>query len=148
MNNPHPLFRSWLRPWFVTIANVVDSLNDIFFLLGEYHLLFSCMDCHTCPSIFQWNCLTYFCVTVTQCSFNEYKPPYCFLLFNTLPLFCLDCRTFLPLFLCETVPPFFVWMSHKYPAYLLPYICVNVTHARLHFLCVNVTRISLCLHYF
>ena len=27
--------------------NVVDSLNHIFFLLGECHPLFPCVDCHT-----------------------------------------------------------------------------------------------------
>ena len=59
---------------------------------------FQCVDCHTCPSIFQWNCPTEFCVTVTRCSFINYKPPYCFLFFHTLPLFCVDCHTFLPLF--------------------------------------------------
>ena len=43
---------------FVTIANVVDSVYHVFFLLSECHLLFTCMDCHTCPSIFKWNCPT------------------------------------------------------------------------------------------
>ena len=43
---------------FVTIVNVIDSMNSIFFLLGECHPLFLCVDCHTCPSIFQWNCPT------------------------------------------------------------------------------------------
>ena len=47
------------------------------------------------------------------------------------------------LFLSGTVPLFFVWMWHKCPACPLFYLCVNVTHTRLHFLCVNVTRISL-----
>ena len=43
---------------FVTITNDVDSLNHIFFLMGECHPVFPCVDCHTCPSIFQWNCPT------------------------------------------------------------------------------------------
>ena len=88
---------------------------------------FQCVDCHTCPSIFQWNCPTEFCVTVTRCSFINYKPPYCFLFFHTLPLFCVDWHTFLPLFwvelshssLCEchtnalrVLSLIFVWMSH------------------------------------
>ena len=46
-------------------------------------------------------------------------------------------------FLSGTVPLFFVWMSHNSPVCPLSYLCVNVTHARLHFLCVNVTQISL-----
>ena len=37
-------------------------------------------------------------VPVAQCSFINHKPPYCFLLFHTLTLFCVDCHTFLPLF--------------------------------------------------
>ena len=108
---------------------------------------FQCVDCHTCPSIFQWNCPTEFCVTVTQCSFINYKPPYCFLLFYTLPSFCVDYHTFFPLFLNGAVPfslrkchtntlcvlslifvwmshmrisIFFVWMSHRSP-------CVSIT---------------------
>ena len=88
---------------------------------------FQCVDCHTCPSIFQWNCPTEFCVTVTRCSFINYKPPYCFLFFHTLPLFCVDWHTFLPLFLIGTVPLFFVWMSHIY-------LCVSITFKlTLHF---------------
>ena len=42
------------------------------FLLSESHTHFSCVDCHIYPSIFQWNCLTKFCVTVAQGSFINY----------------------------------------------------------------------------
>ena len=63
---------------------------------------FQCVDCHTCLSTFQWNCPTWFCVTVTQCSFINYKPHYYFLFFHTLPLFCVDYHTFLPLFWVKT----------------------------------------------
>ena len=115
---------------------------------------FQCVDCHTCPSIFQWNCPTEFCVTVTQCSFINYKPPYCFLSFHTLPLFCVDCHTLLLLFWVELshsslserhtnalcvlslifvwmsrmrVSIFFVWMSNEYP-------CVSIIFKwTLHF---------------
>ena len=41
-------------------------------------------------------------------------------------------------FLSGTVPLFFVWMSHKCLACSLPYLCVNVTQAHLHFLRGNV----------
>ena len=41
----------------------------------------------------------------------NYKPPYCFLFFHTLPLFCVDCHAFLPLF----------WVE------LSTLLCVNVT---------------------
>ena len=108
---------------------------------------FQCVDCHTCPSIFQWNCPTEFCVTVTQCSFINYKPSYCFLFFHSLPLFLRGLPHLFSSFLSGTVPLFFVWMSHKCSACPLPYLCVNVTHACLHFFvwmsheypCVSIT---------
>ena len=130
---------------FVTVANVVDSFNHIFFLLGECHTLFPCVDCHTYPSIFQWNCNT------ALPFFWNCRPP-CFLLFHTLPLCYMDCHTFLllsewncPTYLCMNVTQipcvslwslcecytcvsvFFVWMSYKYP-------CVSISSKwALHF---------------
>ena len=62
-------------------------------------------------------------MTVTQCSFINYKPPYCFLFFHTLPLFCVDCHTFLPLF----------WVKRP------TLFCVNVTQMP----CVS-SPLSLC----
>ena len=96
------LFQLYL---FVTIANVVGTLNHIFFLLGERHPLFPCVDCFTCPSIFQWHCPLNFV-------WLPHNALFCFLLFHTLLLFFVDCQTFLPLFLSGTVPLIFVWMSH------------------------------------
>ena len=124
---------------FVTIANVADSLNYIPFFWVNVTPFSMC----GLP-----------CVTFTQCSFINYKPSYCFLSFHTLPLYCMDCHTFLPLFwvelshssLCEChtnalcvlslitvwmshlrVSIFFVWMSHEYP-------CVSITFKwTLHF---------------
>ena len=42
--------------WLSQISQ--KALNHIFFLLGECHALFPCVDCHTCSSISQWNCPT------------------------------------------------------------------------------------------
>ena len=85
---------------------------------------FQCVDCDTYPSIFQWNCPTEFCATVTRCSLINYKPPYCFLFFHTLPLF-----------LCG-LPHLFCFFS-KWSCPTL--VCVNVTQM----LCVS-SPVSLC----
>ena len=120
---------------------------------------FQCVDCHTCPSIFQWNCPTEFCVTVTRCSFINYKPPCCFLFFHTLPLFCADCHTSLPLFwvelshssLCEchtnalcVLSLIFVWISHMHVSIFFvwmsqEYLCVSIIFTwTLHFVSFQV----------
>ena len=111
-------------------------LSEPYFLSsGWMWPFFPCAECHTCPSIFQCNCPTQFCVAATQCSFINYKPPYCLLFFIHYSYFAWTATPFC-LFLKGTVPFFFVRMSHKYPVCPLPYLCVNVT------------QISLCLHYF
>ena len=108
---------------------------------------FQCVDCHTCPSIFQWNCPTEFCVTVTRCSFINYKPPYCFLFFHTLPLFLCALPHLFASFLSGTVPLFFVWMSHKCHVCSLPYfVWISPMRVSIFFVwmsheypCVSVT---------
>ena len=113
------LFQLYL---FVTIANVVGTLNHIFFLLGERHPLFPCVDCFTCPSIFQWHCPLNFV-------WLPHNALFCFLLFHTLPLFFVDlfasfsewnCPTYLCVNVTHARLHFFVWMSHEYP-------CVSIT---------------------
>ena len=139
---------------YLWLSQKLQTLWTIFLSSGWMSPPFPCVDCHTCPPISQWNCPTWLCVTFTQCSFINYKPSYCFLSFHTLPLYCMDCHTFLPLFwvelshssLCEChtnvlcvlslitvwmshlrVSIFFVWMSHEYP-------CVSITFKwTLHF---------------
>ena len=71
-------------------------------------------------------------MTVTKCSFFNYKPPSCFLSFHTLLLFCVDCHTFSPLLLSGTVSLFFVWMSHMRLSIFIVwmshnYPCVSIT---------------------
>ena len=110
---------------FVSIVNVIDSLNSIFFLLGECHPLFLFVDCHTCPSIFQYNCPTWFCVTATQCSFINYKPRFSFIhypyfVWTGTPFFLFSEWNF-PLSLIFVwmshmrISIFFVWISHECP---------------------------------
>ena len=133
----------------VTILNVVDSLNHIFIfvLLGECQPLFNAwtpihvlqFSSGTVLLNFVWLSHNALSLTINLLSFP-------FLSYITLIL-CGVPYLFAS-FLSGTVPLFFMWMSHKSPVCLLPYLCVNVTHARLHFLCVNVTRISLCFQYF
>ena len=114
---------------------------------------FQCVDCHTCLSTFQWNCPTWFCVTVTQCSFINYVNllivsfsfiHYPYFVWTATP-FCLfsewKCPTILcvnltqmscvssPLSLCDChmrVSNFFVWMLDEYP-------CVSITLVGAHF---------------
>ena len=83
-------------------------------------------------------------MTVTPCSFINYKPP-CFLLFTHYRYFAWIATPFsffsgwnCPTFLCVNVTqisclsPLFLW---------------EVTHAWLLFLCVNVTQIYFCFDY-
>ena len=87
----------------MTIANVVDSLNHIFFI----HPLFPCVDCHPCPSISQWNCPTQFCVAVTQCSFINYIVSFSFIHYPyfvwTATPFCLFPKWSCPTLLCLSI---------------------------------------------
>ena len=139
------LFHMYL---FVTIANVVDSLNHIFFLLGECQPVFNVWNAThflqfssgNVPLNFEWLSHDALSLTINLLivSFSFIRYPY----------FCVGCHTFFASFLNGAVPLLLVWMSHKCSVCPLPYLCVNVTRARLYFLCVNVTRISLCLHYF
>ena len=112
---------------FVTIANVVDSLNHIFFLLGECHPLFNVwtathvlhFSSGTAPLNFVWPSHNALSLTINLLivSFSFIRYPY----------FCVDCHTFFPLFwvelshssLCEchtnalrVLSLIFVWMSH------------------------------------
>ena len=139
---------------FVTITNVVDSLNHIFFLLSECHPLFSVWIATHVLQFFSGTVPLNFVWLSQNALFINYKPAHCFLCFHTLLLFCVDCNIFLSFFwvelshssLCEChknalrvlslifvwmshirVFIFFVWMSHKYP-------CVSITFKwTLHF---------------
>ena len=127
---------------FVAIANVVDSLNHIFFLPGECHPLFNVwtathdlqFSSGTVPLNFVWLSHDALSLTINLLIV--------FFSFIRYPYFCVHCHTFLPLFwvelshssLCEChtnalcvlslifvwmshmrVSIFFVWMSHEYP---------------------------------
>ena len=109
---------------FVTIANVIDTLNHIFFLQGECHPLLPCIDCRMCPSIssgtvplnFVWlsHSALSFTINLFIVSFSFIHYPY--LVWTATP-FCLlsewNCATLLcvnvtqipcvfsPLSLCE-----------------------------------------------
>ena len=118
---------------FVTIGNVADYLNNIFFLLGECHPLFTYTTTYvfqfssgTVPLNFVWLSHIGYSLTINLPIVSFYFIHYPFVWIGTP--FCL--------FFWVELSHFFVWMSHKYPLCPLPYLCVNVR------------RISLCLHYF
>ena len=129
---------------FATIANVVDCLNFISFFWLNVTLFFHewtathilQFSSPTVPLNFVWlshNVLLFFLKLQTSLfPFISYVTDIC----------CADCRTFSPLFLSATAPPFFLWASHKCPE-CLHYLCMNVvTHVRLQFfLCESRTNI-------
>ena len=131
---------------FVTIANVVDSLNHIFFLLGECHPLFNVwtathvlqFSSGTVPLNFVWlshNALS-LTINLLIVSFSFMHYPY--FVWTATP-FCLFSE-----WNCPTLFSFthFVWMSYNYPVCPLSYLCVNATHVRLQFsLCECHTNI-------
>ena len=89
--------------------------------LSEPYFLSPCWSTH----VLQFSSGTFplnFFLTVTQCSFINNKPLYCFLLFHTLPFFSVDCGTFLPPFFWVELSLFLVWVSQKYP--VCPFPCL------------------------
>ena len=132
---------------FVTIANVVDSLNHIFFLLGECHPLFNVwtathvlqFSSGTVPLNFVWLSHDALSLTINllivSFSFIHYR-----YFVWTATLFCLFSESNCPTLLCVNVTQMLCVYS---PLSLCErHTCVS------SFLCVNVTQISLCLHYF
>ena len=134
------LFHSHL---FVTVVNVVDS-NRIFFVLAECHLLFSMCRLPRISFSLPVELSHLILVTVTQCSFINYKPPY-FLLFHTYSSFVWTAKLFCLFFWVE-LSHFSLSKCHANILCVSIIMGVNVTHARLNFLCVNVTQISLPFH--
>ena len=86
------------------------------FPVEQFHLIF--YDFQTMNFHFFWNYL-----------------PLCFLLFHTLPLFYMDCHTFLALFVSGTEPIFFVWMSHMCVSIFFVWM-LQMSHK---YLCVSIT---------
>ena len=132
---------------FVTIVNVVESLNHIFFLLGECHPLFNVwtathvlqFSSGTVPLNFVWLSHDALSLTINllivSFSFIHYR-----YFVWTATLFCLFSEWNCPTLLCVNVTQMLCVSS---PLSLCEcHTCVS------SFLCVNVTRISLCLHYF
>ena len=128
---------------FVTILNVANSLNHIFFILGESHPLFNVwtathvlqFSSGTVPLHFVWLSHTALSLTINLLivSFSFIYYPY----FWTATPFCLFSEWNSSLCECHTnalctlslifvrmshmrVSIFFVWMSHEYP-------CVSLT---------------------
>ena len=123
---------------FVAIANVVDSLNHIFFLPGECHPLFNVwtathdlqFSSGTVPLNFVWLSHDALSLTINllivSFSFIHYR-----YFVWTATLFCLFSEWNCPTLLCVNVIHaclhFFVWMSHEYP-------CVSIIFKwTLHF---------------
>ena len=86
------------------------------FPVEQFHLIF--YDFQTMNFHFFWN-----------------YQPLCFLLFHTLPLFYLDCHTFLALFVSGTDPVFFVWMSRMCVSIFFVWM-LQMSHK---YLCVSIT---------
>ena len=132
---------------FVAIANVVDSLNHIFFLPGECHPLFNVwtathdlqFSSGTVPLNFAWLSHDALSLTINllivSFSFIHYR-----YFVWTATLFCLFSEWKCPTLLCVIVTQM---LCESSPLSL----CECHTWVS-SFLWVNVTRISLCLHYF
>ena len=121
------LFHMYL---FVTIENVADSLNHIFFLLGECHPLFNVWTAThvlqfcsgTVPLNFVWQSHDALSLTIKLLivSFS----------FICYPYFCVDCHTFVASFLSGTAHSS-LCECHTNALYFLSFIFVWMSHVRV-----------------